>query len=396
VAQHFLVSKKCRDLTAHAIHKMTDDQVLEFLKEARWGTTEKQGCPLCGAFARHKYRKHRKQWRCKDCDYEFSVTSMTVFADRKITLYQLLLAIWLFMSSPNGISAPFLASNLGVQPKTAFVLLGKLREVVLRAMDRNPMSGELEIDGGHFGGKPRRPNVRRKSDPKLIAEAIESGRLTGRAGTKRKTGITRLNLKKLGNRRIAIVMRQRSRTPKEGAIRTFVWIGKAETAPFITEVVHRHAKLGSLIISDEGRGFLPLKDRYDTSVVAHSQMYCTPEGVNQNQAESFMSRLRRVEWVYHGFHSPTYQADYAAYAARLEDDRRIPLRQRTLGLARDAMNGGFSAWWRGYWQGKRRVHEVLCDNVPAALCIPRQQASFRTIACWVRSMRPCCASARRR
>ena len=100
------------------------------------------------------------------------------------------------MGSPNAISALELSAHLGVQPKTAYVLLGKLKETVLRSMDRSPMEGAIEVDGGHFGGKPRRSNFRKKSDPKAVADAIKGGQLSGkRKGGRRR--ISKKNLEKL-------------------------------------------------------------------------------------------------------------------------------------------------------------------------------------------------------
>lgn len=375
MAQHFLASKEFRNLSVYQVSQMTDDQVREFFQVARWGCLEKQGCPACGVLDSHKFRKHRNQWRCKVCEHEFSVTSGTVFADRKIPLKKILLAICFFMGCANYISAIELANHISVQPKTAFVLLGKLKEVVLRAMDRTPMEGVVEIDGGYFGGKPRRLNFRRKSNPRQVAEALESGRLTGRKGAKRKTGISKQNLKKLENRRVVLPLRLRSSERGKGAIRTYTWIGKAESDQYIRHVVLKMVKPGSIIVSDEGNGFSPLADHYLTEVVPHAKMYCRPDGVNQNQAESFMSRRRRIEATCHGCHSPTYEADYTAYTARQENDRRKSMKERVVGIMMQALNMGFSAWFRGYWQGKRRGHEILCDAIAPELWFPRQNAS---------------------
>ena len=374
MAQHFLASKAFRNLTAYEVARMSEEEAQQFFQQARWGSLEQQACPDCGVFQKHKYRRHRKQWQCKACDREFSVTTNTVFADHKISLGKLLLGIWLFMGSPNAISALELSAHLGVQPKTAYVLLGKLKETVLRSMDRSPMEGAIEVDGGHFGGKPRRSNFRKKSDPKAVADAIKGGQLSGkRKGGRRR--ISKKNLEKLKNRRIVMPLRIRSEVPGEGAIRTFTWVGKAESAEYITDVVLRQVKIGSVIVSDEGIGFSRIADHYDTEVVPHAQMYCTPEGVNQNQAESFMSRLRRMEWTFHGFHSPIYQADYAAYAGRLEDERRKPMKERVYDLLLESLSIGLSVWWRGYWQGKRRGKEILCDELPDELHFKRQVAS---------------------
>lgn len=181
---------------------------------------------------------------------------------------------------------------------------------------------------------------------------------------KKRSGMTALNIKKLKNRRIVLVLRLRSDELGRGAIRTFTWVGKAESDEYVRETVMRMVKLGSLIVSDEGQGFSALGMHYEREVVAHSQMYCTPEGVNQNQAESFMSRLRRMEIIFHGYHGPKYLADYAAYAARLEDDRRKTIKERVTSLLTDALNCGKSQWWRGYFQGKMREFEILNDQFP--------------------------------
>lgn len=376
VAQHFLASKAFRDLSLYEISQMTDEAIRQFFQKERWGCLDKQGCPDCGVFDSHKFRAKRNQWRCKACEHEFSVTSATIFADRKMPLRKILMGVCFFAASANAISAIELANHLSIQPKSAAVLLGKLKEVVLRAMDRSQMEGIIEVDGGHFGGKPRRSNFRKKSKLRDVAEALASGRLTGKAGARR-SNISELNKKKLKNRRIIMPMRVRSSEKGEGAIRTYAWVGKAESDQYIRHVVLRQVKSVSIIVSDEGPGFSPLSDHFETEVVPYSQMYCTPEGVNQNQAESFMSRVRRMEATFHGFHSPIYQADYAAYAARLEDDRRKSMKQRVSGLLEQSLNMRFSAWWRGYWQGKRRGQEILCDDIAPELCFPRQNTSVQ-------------------
>jgi transposase-like protein len=366
MAQHFLLSKDIRDLSVPKVIKMSDDEIRTFFQVQRWGCADKQGCPSCGVFDSHKFRAKRCQWRCKSCEHEFSVTSNTLFADRKISLRTILLAFVYCMVAPNAISSIQLSMLLDVQHKTAFVLLGKLRECVFITMDRSPMEGVVEIDGGHFGGKPRRPNLRKKPNDKVVAEIIESGGLMANNRRKKRSGMTALNIKKLKNRRIVLVLRLRSDELGRGAIRTFTWVGKAESDEYVRETVMRMVKPDSLIVSDEGQGFSALGLHYAREVVAHSQMYCTPEGVNQNQAESFMSRLRRMEIIYHGYHGPKYLADYAAYAARLEDDRRKTIKERVTSLLTDALNCGKSQWWRGYFQGKMRDFEILCDQLPVA------------------------------
>lgn len=359
MTQHFLLSSAIRDLSKFQIGEMTKDQVREKMQLFRWGSTDKQTCPACGVFDSHKFKKTRQIWRCKHCEHEFSVTSNSIFADRKMPLKKILLGIYTFINSPYGVSSVVLAHELDVNHRSAFLMLGKLREVCLRLMDLAPMQGIAEIDGGYFGGKLRKANVKKKSDPKLILEAIKSGGISNNGKRRRYLGISEKNKEKLKNRRVVIALRLRSTEEGSGAIRTITWIAPAEAEKYIHKLVERFVASGSLIVSDEGSGFSSLCITHDRAVVPHSQMFCTPEGVNQNQAESYMSRLRRMEYTIHHGMRPKYLADYAAHAARLEDDRRKTLAEKLMSLCRDALNTPVSPWWRGYFQGKKREDEIL-------------------------------------
>lgn len=61
---------------------------------------------------------------------QFSVTSGTIFASRKLSFVDLLGAICLVVNASKGLSAVQLSRDLNVQHKTAFVLVHKLREVM--------------------------------------------------------------------------------------------------------------------------------------------------------------------------------------------------------------------------------------------------------------------------
>jgi hypothetical protein len=69
-----------------------------------------------------------------------------------------------------------------------------------------------------------------------------------------------------------------------------------------------------------------------------------------NQAESFLSGLRRMIDGQHHTVSPQYLHQYAAHAAWIEDNRRLDngvLANRALGLA---LKEPVSRQWKGYWQ----------------------------------------------
>ena len=66
----------------------------------------------------------------QDCRHQFSVTSGTIFASRKLPIRDYLAAIAIFVNAVKGISALQLGRDLDVQYKTAFVLAHKLREAI--------------------------------------------------------------------------------------------------------------------------------------------------------------------------------------------------------------------------------------------------------------------------
>lgn len=66
----------------------------------------------------------------KDCKYQESILSHTVFQDCKLDLYKLLLGIFLFFTENKGVTASCLRSALDVNYKSASLLLMKCRSLM--------------------------------------------------------------------------------------------------------------------------------------------------------------------------------------------------------------------------------------------------------------------------
>jgi transposase-like protein len=58
-------------------------------------------CPRCGCVAVYAYTA-RRIWKCKACNHQFSVTSGTIFASRKLPIRTLLAAVAIFVNAPKG------------------------------------------------------------------------------------------------------------------------------------------------------------------------------------------------------------------------------------------------------------------------------------------------------
>ena len=360
MTQHYLSSATYRDFSIHSIYAMSDTEVHDLFTRLRWGSTTHQGCPGCGAWAIH-YRRHRRlQWRCRECCRDFSVTSSTVFASHKKPLRSILLAAFYYVTGVKGIAGLSLSRMGDYSPKAAHVTLGKMRESIYRTQDFTPLSGVVEIDGGYFGGKPRKPNRRGRRNDQLIAERL-AGRKPANQRPWHRTGTTRQNWEKRRNRRVVMIFRQKG-NPGEGAIRTIAAIAPAENDRHAGELIARYVSRDAIVMTDESPAYATLSVTHARYAVRHKEEYVSAEGINENQAESFFSRLRRWEYgVSHGVR-PTYLADYANEMAWREDMRRHSIRAQVEMLLKKALTVGHSRWWRGYYQGKRRGAEVLMNQ----------------------------------
>ena len=110
--------------------RLSDDEAFETFKAIRWADTmAKPYCPECGCTAVYQYTA-RRIFKCKGCDAQFSLTSGTIFASRKLALQDILGAIAIFVNGAKGHSALQLSRDLDVQYKTAFVLSHKIREAM--------------------------------------------------------------------------------------------------------------------------------------------------------------------------------------------------------------------------------------------------------------------------
>jgi hypothetical protein len=107
-------------------------------------------------------------------------------------------------------------------------------------------------------------------------------------------------------------------------------------------------------MTDENNAYVRLSANYEHEVVNHTQSYSTVDGVNENQAEAFFSRLRRYYLGISHKCEPKYLADIAWEMAWREDVRRKTEGEKSAHLLKTTSANGRSIKWRGYWQ-KRKV-----------------------------------------
>jgi len=313
--QHFLLSSKARTLSLAKVLRMSDDEAHATFKAIRWAATEGEPfCPKCGCTALYDITT-RKLWKCKACCAQFSVTSGTIFASRKLPIRDILAAIAIFTNGAKGYAALQLSRDLDVQYKTAWVMAHKIREAISADL-KGQLSGEVEVDGAYFGGYVKPAN--RKED------RVDRRLLQNRTG----------------KRQVVVIMRER-----EGRALPFVARSEAAGASRVASSVAP----GSTVFADEASSWDNLHARFLTKRINHSEAYSTPDACT-NMAESFFSRLRRAEVGTHHHIAGPYLSAYANEMAWRENNRRVSNGEQYLAMVGAAMAHPVSRQWKGYWQ----------------------------------------------
>ena len=191
-----------------------------------------------------------------------------------------------------------------------------LREAMAREFGERELNGIVEIDGGYFGGYVKPEN--RKEDRKD----------------------RRLSFNRSGKRQCVVIMRER-----KGRSLPFVVANEGDAVPYVRD----HVGTLATIHADEGTGWDALHAGWDTRRVNHSVAF-KDKGVCTNQAESYFSRLRRMETGTHHHIAGPYLNAYANECAWREDMRRVDNGSQAMTLTGAAMASGNSRQWAGYWQ----------------------------------------------
>jgi hypothetical protein len=147
------------------------------------------------------------------------------------------MAFSLFVNAAKGISSLQLSRCLGLQAKTAFVLLHKLRCALTANFATTRLNGVVEIDGGWFGGHVRPVNHRVSRDRRR---------------------------RQSGKRRCVVVMRQRA-----GPTVTAVVKHETEAVP----IIRRRVARGSTVHADEARAWDDLHASFEMKRINHREAH---------------------------------------------------------------------------------------------------------------------------
>jgi transposase-like protein len=132
----------------------TDERCRELLVRLRWPNGVE--CTRC-KMPVVELATAKQLFYCKSCDYQFSVTSGTVFNDSHLPLQKWFLATLLLCEAKKGMSANQIKRTLGVSYKTAWYLCHRIRFAMTEV--HKMLDGTIEIDETYVGGKQKGKGV---------------------------------------------------------------------------------------------------------------------------------------------------------------------------------------------------------------------------------------------
>jgi transposase-like protein len=122
-------------------------------------------CPKCKRegviFKRYGTAQRRQSWTCTGCGHHVHPTAGTIFHKSSTSLHLWFYAFYLMTSTRCGISAKHLERELGVNYKTAWRMLNKIRNELMGQDADEPLSGDVEVDETAGGGKVRAEDSRK-------------------------------------------------------------------------------------------------------------------------------------------------------------------------------------------------------------------------------------------
>jgi transposase-like protein len=114
----------------------------------------------------------RDKYECRDCSYQFTVTSGTIFHDTHLSLSKWFLAIYLMTESKKGMSALQIKRTLDIAYQTAWHLCHRIR-AAMREINADLLRGVVEVDETYVGGKTRHMGRGYKGNKAIAIGAIQ-------------------------------------------------------------------------------------------------------------------------------------------------------------------------------------------------------------------------------
>lgn len=202
----------------------SDEDCYRYLSEVKWGLEDPYRCKKCG---HSKYGKGKKPYsrRCAKCNYDESPTAGTMFDKLKFSMLVAFHIVFKISTKKKGMSSLELSEEFELRQKTCWEFKWKLQQA-MASSKRYPLTGEVHVDefliGEYEEGKKGRSSESKK---RLVVIALE--------------------------------------VLKEGGVgRAYAQVIDSASAKEFKPFFNAHISKEASIVTDEWKGYLPLKKEY--------------------------------------------------------------------------------------------------------------------------------------
>src|SRR6185437_6525047 len=127
-----------------------DDACLAHVMTVRYGM--RHVCRKCGVESTFHKLADRKAYSCAQCGDHLYPCAGTIFQDSRTSLQLWFYAIYLFVTTRNGVAGKELERALGVTYKTAWRMGDQIRKLIQKADGFEILRGHIEADEAYVGG----------------------------------------------------------------------------------------------------------------------------------------------------------------------------------------------------------------------------------------------------
>jgi transposase-like protein len=241
-----------------------EEACLNLLENLRWPDGVR--CLKCGSdklsrITRKSRNKNKRVrlFQCLSCNYQFTPTTGTIFADSHLPLSKWFLAVGLMINAKKGLSAKQMQRDLGVGYQTAWYLCHRIRKAMEEG-DFPKFTGIVEVDETFVGGKARN-----------MHKDVRERKITGTGGM---------------NKAPVFGIIQRGGKVEAYSVRN------VRKAVLVGKIRDRVSTEAEMIVSDELKSYNGLSRSYRHEVINHIREWVRGN-IHTNTMENFWSLFKR-------------------------------------------------------------------------------------------------------